>query len=132
MSEDNESPAPEAPPAQEAAPELIKEAADAPRKSEPKRRGRPTGSKDTAPRKKKVVIRSEPIVVHEPPKSDVPPQPPPPPQPPTPEAEEDPPTPRTMLRETSKHLVHLRGLVHQGHKTEVASKYTSRLVPWPL
>jgi hypothetical protein len=133
MSEDIERPEAETPaetPAepQETAPPLLKEAA--PSKSEPKRRGRPAGSKDTAPRKKKVVIKSEPIVPESPPEPEAAKPEAPPPPPPSPE--EDPPSPRTMLRETSKHLVHLRGLVHQSRKTQVASAYTSRLLPWPV
>jgi hypothetical protein len=131
MSEDTERPeadtpaeTPAEPPAepQETAPPLLKEAA--PSKSEPKRRGRPAGSKDTA------LIKSEPIVHESPPEPEAAKPEAPPPPPPSPE--EDPPSPRTMLRETSKHLVHLRGLVHQSRKTQVASAYTSRLLPWPV
>ena len=60
MSEDIERPEAETPAEtaaepQETAPELLKEAAPS-KKSKPKRRGRPAGSKDSAPRKKKIVI----------------------------------------------------------------------------
>ena len=105
----------------------------------PKKKGRPTGSKDAAPRtrRKPVEVRIEPLEA---------PEPPPPPRastprparpeilekeaPPPPEIEE-PPSPRTMLRETSRHLMQLRNIVHQNKKSSMGDAYAQKLVKWP-
>ena len=104
----------------------------------PKRKGRPPGAKDTVKRVRKppVQIRIEPIVPVEPVIERVS-TPRPKAEPkvetkPTVEIEESPPTPRTMLREASRHFVSLRALVHDNKKTEMYSMYTKKLTPWPV
>ena len=124
----------ETPEPQEAPP-----APSAPSAPEPKRgRGRPAGSKDKAPR---VKVRVEPIPQPEPK-----PKPAPatssqqaggnetlaPPvveqRPPSPE----PPSPRTLFRQTSAHLLNLREVMNSQKRASVAEKYTSRLHAWPV
>ena len=122
----------------------------APAAAPPKRgRGRPAGAKDKAPRSTKPRVRVEPI-----------PQPkaapaaqgstssqltPPsteeerggssqltPPvveeRPPSPE----PPSPRTLFRQTSAHLLNLRDVMNRQKRASVAERYTSRLQTWPV
>ena len=94
-------------------------------------KGRPAGSKDKVKRTIKPKVRAEPI---EQPKAPEPPREEPPatiePQPPV-EAPE-PPSPRTLYRETSRHLVHLRGLINTGRRSEVGARYTQKLTQWPV
>ena len=102
----------------------------------PSKRGRPAGSKDRAPRRK---VNVEPIPA--PVEEEEPPTPPPvakpkaaptpqrvarEPKPPSPE----PPSPRTLYRETSAHLVSLRDLMHDQRRAKVADRYTSKLHSW--
>ena len=108
---------------------------------EPKRRGRPAGSKDTVKRTRKppVQIRIEPLeapivnnrmnppeqpkeIVSEP-KEEVKPKPQPPP--------EEPKTPRTLLREVSRLHVSLRAAAHDTRKAENAKKYTEKWITLP-
>jgi len=107
--------------------------------TEPKRgRGRPAGSKDKAPR---VKVREEPIPQPEPKPAPVQSAPAPvqavdlpdksPPvveRPPSPE----PPSPRTLFRQTSAHLVNLREVMNSQKRASTAEKYTSRLHAWPV
>lgn len=114
----------------------------------PKRKGRPVGSKDTVKRTRKppVQVRIEPLEVKPPEQPHVP-TPKPEPEPTrvaepaaasslgcvkkTIEVEEEK-TPRTLLRETSKHLISLRALVHDNRKAEHAKKYCQNWATWPL
>ena len=106
--------------------------------AEPKRgRGRPAGAKDRVPRAKPKV-RVEPIP------TPVPKAPAPAPavdlpsrstpvehveaRPPSPE----PPSPRTLFRQTSAHLLNLRDVMNSQKRASVAEKYTSRLHAWPV
>ena len=108
------------------------------------KRGRPAGSKDRAPRRK-VNVEPIPVPVEEERQQaalDAPPPTPPPvakpkaaptPQrvvresrPPSPE----PPSPRTLYRETSAHLATLRDLMHDQRLAKVADRYTSKLHSW--
>ena len=123
--------------------EAAPQAADAPAEDPPepakRGRGRPAGSKDAAPRKKKITVRVEPIETPPPePKAKAKPAVKPPvekaEEPPQEEQAQEPsppPTPRRLLRETSRHLVHLKGLVTQNRKVDMASKYTQNLMAWP-
>ena len=117
----------EKPPAQEPAPE-------------PKRgRGRPAGSKDRAPRTAQPRVRVEPI----PPKP-APVAPAPAPsqvsqaheRPPSPVVERppspEPPSPRTLFRQTSAHLLNLRDVMNSQKRASTAERYTSRLHAWPV
>ena len=120
----------EEPPAQEPAPE-------------PKRgRGRPAGAKDKAPRTAKPRVRVEPIPQPAAPKPAPKPAPapaqagglpdraPPPVEerPPSPE----PPSPRTLFRETSAHLLSLRDVMNAQKRASAADRYTSKLHAWPV
>jgi hypothetical protein len=117
-------------------PETIVEEPQAPQVPEPKRgRGRPAGAKDKAPRTTKPKVRVEPI-----------PQPkakPAPAQavvtsdvtppvveqrPPSPE----PPSPRTLFRQTSAHLLNLRDVMNSQKRASAAERYTARLHAWPV
>jgi hypothetical protein len=118
-----------------------------------KGRGRPAGSKDQQKRQvKRVAIQVEPIQAPsrastapsrgsmDPSRGSTdPPEPDPAvaepvsgaktaPVPPEPE----PPSPRTLLKMTSRHLIELRGLVNQGRRVETASRYTQKLSSWPV
>ena len=113
------------PPAEPTAPEHIAT------EPEPVKRGkgRPAGSKDKIKRtvKPKVLVK----LIPEPAQPVEPVEPAQPPQPAQPEPPE-PPSPRTLYRETSRHLVHLRGLINNGRTSEVASRYTQKLTQWPV
>ena len=134
--EPQEAPAPEPTPAEPA--------------PEPKRgRGRPAGAKDRAPRVTKPKVRVEPIP-HATPQPKAKPAPaakPPvdeevaesrssssqlaPPveeRPPSPE----PPSPRTLFRQTSAHLLNLRDVMNSHKRADAAQRYTSRLHAWPV
>ena len=107
---------------------------------EPKKKGRPAGAKDRVPRKKKITIVEEPLeVAPEPveaaPKARAKATPKAPPEePPTPLPrhhvsfeEPTPPSPRTMLREASKHILNLRTLADQARRTHLQDIYTKKL-----
>jgi hypothetical protein len=109
---------------------------------QPKPKGRPQGAKDRQPRTRR---RVEPLPEREPPREHARErQPAPAPaRAPTPEpahvperqqaalvAHEEPPSPRTLYRETSQRLVHLRGLLNENRRSEAANRYTSRLSTW--
>ena len=91
----------------------------------PKSMGRPVGAKDSKPRqRKRVEVRVEPIET---------PKPEPQSEPPV-KIEEHvsspPPSPRTLLRETSRHLMTLRGMVHDARRSDLGTKYAQKLSSW--
>ena len=108
---------------------------------EPKKRGRPKGAPDKAPRKKKIVIVEEALQPEEP----EPPAPKPAPKPapmtaakasssteppPSPGMhlhEPEPPSPRTTLREASRHILQLQTLRDVARKSHLSSLYTKGL-----
>jgi hypothetical protein len=123
-----------------------------PQAPEPKRgRGRPAGAKDKAPRTTKPKVRVEPIPQ---PKAKPAPAPVPAPihqsgvpntptqsgvvsdttppvveqRPPSPE----PPSPRTLFRQTSAHLLNLRDVMNSQKRASAAERYTARLHAWPV
>ena len=127
-----ETPSEPAPPAEAPAEPVAEPVAEPPPPAPPaSRRGRPAGAKDKEPRKKKIVV--QPLA---------PPEPPPPAEPaqpaepePVPEMApeiEAPPSPRSLLRETSRHLVHLKSIVNDNRRSTVASTYTQKLCSWPV
>jgi len=105
--------------------------------AEPKKRGRPAGAKDRAPRRKKIAIVEEPLqpepappVAKAPapaapralPRLDVefepaPEEPRPPP----------PPSPRTVLREASRHILELKRLETSARKSHLFDMYSRGL-----
>ena len=110
-----------------------------------KRRGRPAGSKDKAPRKKKIVVVeaevSEPVV---PPEEE--PKPPPKaspktPKPPSkkaassvepepsaqPSEQVEPLSPNTIVREASRHILKLKSISAQARRDHIFQTYTSKL-----
>ena len=112
-----------------------------------KRRGRPAGSKDKAPRKKKIVVVeaevSEPVM---PPEEE--PKPPPKASPKTPkppskraassvEPEEQPSaqpseqveplSPNTVVREASRHILKLKSISAQARRDHIFQTYTAKL-----
>lgn len=105
----------------------------------PKRKGRPAGSKDTVKRTRKpaVHVRIEPLEVKPPEQPRVPtPRPEPEPvtapvaEPKQPVEIEESKSPRTLLRETSRHLMSLRSLVHDNRKADHVKKYTQNWATW--
>ena len=101
-----------------------------------KKAGRPAGSKDKAPRRKKIV--EEPIVQElpkpepvQPPK--VEPQPKaepkaePQPRAPPPSPEPEPLSPRTLMRESARHMLELKRLNESARKSHLQNVYTRRL-----
>ena len=118
-----------------------KKMAPAPMVEEPaepeKKRGRPSGAKDRAPRKKKVTIVEEPLEA-----------PPPPPEPETPKPRtkpapkatpqfdisvephaeiEDPPSPRSVMRSATMIILQLRELTERAKKAHWEEQYTKKL-----
>ena len=102
------------------------------------KRGRPAGSKDKAPRRK---VRVEPIPQEEEPQPTPAAKPkatPPPAPKPARERQQrqpsqersPPPSPRTMYRQTSAHLVTLRDMLREQRRRKVAEKYTQKLHSW--
>ena len=101
-----------------------------------KKRGRPSGAKDRAPRKKKVTIVEEPLEAP-------PPQEPETPKPrtkPAPKATprfdvimephveiEDPPSPRSVMRSAGRSILQLRELTERAKKAHLEDQYTKKL-----
>ena len=114
-----------------------------PAESAAKKRGRPKGAADKAPRapKKKAVVVEEPIHKEpEPPEPEKPPEKPkktraPRPKteavaaPPAPDEarEPDPPSPRTTLRDAAHHILQLQSLRTNARRTHLADAYTRNL-----
>ena len=113
----------------------------------PKRKGRPVGSKDAVQRTRKppVQVRIEPLEAQQEASTEAPPpstrasavaaKQRPRPAPPIvhePEQErEEPVTPRTLLKETARHLIGLRAIVHGSRKVEIANQYVEKWAKWP-
>ena len=98
-------------------------------------RGRPAGAKDRAPRTTKPKVRVEPIPKQVQPEPAAHPMEPvearpPSPEPPPPSPE--PPSPRTLIRQTSAHLLNLRDVMNSQKRTSAAERYTARLHAWPV
>ena len=119
---------------EETAPETAPVVVDTPL-ADAKKKGRPAGAKDKAPRKKKPTIVEEQIVseapapitrsvVEKPVRME---SRPPLPPPSTPEFVEEPPSPRTMMREASRNILQLRTLTDMARKTYLHESYTKRL-----
>ena len=125
------------------------EAPENPVQPEARKRGRPAGSKDRAPRRKiKIEPFPEPVEMTPPsrqqaalaaPATSAPPKAPPkappralPKEVPAPPRERtpSPPTPRTLYRQTSEHLINLRDIMNQQKRTAAAERYTSNLHSW--
>ena len=95
--------------------------------------GRPAGSKHKAPRKKKIVIVAEPIA--KPPPEIEKAEPPPAPVKETlrrevqfeEPAREEPPSPRTILRQSANHMLELKRLNDAARKNHLQNAYTRRL-----
>ena len=102
-----------------------------------KKGGRPAGAKDKAPRKKKVVIVEEPV--SKPPaeieESIHPPKPVKESVKKTtveapqvePEPVREPPSPRSIIRESARHMLDLKRLNESARKTHLQNTYTRRL-----
>jgi hypothetical protein len=105
----------------------------------PKRKGRPAGSKDKAPRRKAPAVRIEPLEVSEPPSNPEPhvdtPRPTPNPTLPVEEPEpiiQEPPDPRKKLRESSLDTIHWSKQVREQKLKQCADMYTKNLIVWPV
>ena len=94
--------------------------------SEEKKKGRPAGAKDKAPRKKKIVIVEEPIHVPVPreprPKAAEPPE-----VPRAPEPQPEPPSPRTIYRAATRHVMHAENQKIDARRTQIQQTYTQKL-----
>ena len=93
-------------------------------KAEPKKTGRPAGAKDKLPRKKKIEIVEEKLASREPAAVEAPVQ-----VQPVQESriEYEPPSPRTTLREASRHILELQRLNISTRKSYLESTYTKGL-----
>ena len=97
-----------------------------PKQPEPKRRGRPEGAKDRAPRKKKAVVIVEedaPQNTPEPEAAAAPVQTPAPPV----QAPEEPDSPRTLIRNAADHILKLKNVTKAARKAQLQDEYTKRL-----
>ncbi len=96
-----------------------------------KKRGRPAGAKDSAPRKKKTTIVVEPLAP--PPQPIAQPSPtvePPKAQPamqPEVAAPASPQSPRTLMRDASRHILQLQRLKEDTRKSYMQNSYTQHL-----
>ena len=97
--------------------------------AQPKRRGRPAGAKDRAPRKSRVVEVDIPDLATPAPVPASAPVPAVAPAPPEPEPE--PLTPRRLYRETAAHLVHLKQMIQSDKRKALAEAYTRKLTTLP-
>ena len=117
-------------------PPAVKPPAPAVETPEPKRRGRPAGSKDTTKRTRKPVqIRVEPLQEKPAePRASTPKHEPIEPRKPAeaPVEIEELKTPRTLMKETSRHLMNLRALVNDNRKDEMGKRYIQKWSKWPL
>ena len=122
----------------ETTPEKVEENAPPPPENveepAPKKRGRPKGASDKAPRKKKITIVETPIV-REPEiesvaqsSQETPAPKAKPPQAPAPELEDPaPPSPRTTMREASKNILQLQTLRDLARRSHLMNAYTKGL-----
>ena len=96
---------------------------------EPKKRGRPAGAKDKAPRKK-IKIVAEPLAPPEEPvpseASEEPAQPSQSSQP-TPEPVPEPPSPRTLHRQAAELILHLNNQRSEARRAQMRDMYTKNL-----
>ena len=92
-----------------------------------KKKGRPPGSADVAPRSRRPNIRIEPVRIDSPrPEKEVAPvvaDPIPPPEPQT---------PRSALRDAHAHVLNLRNEYKNSRQTAMATAYSSKLCQWVL
>ena len=101
----------------------------------PKKMGRPAGAKDQAPRKKKITIVEERLAIPEPPPQPERAEPPKmvpsqkqiasPPRPMV--VAYEPPSPRTILREATHHILELKRLESSTRKTNLSEIYSRGL-----
>ena len=99
-----------------------------PKQPEPKRRGRPEGAKDRAPRKKKVVtiVEEEDAPKQNTPEPEAAAAPVQTPAPPV-QAPEEPDTPRTLIRNAADHILKLKNVTKAARKAQLQDEYTKRL-----
>ena len=91
-----------------------------------KKKGRPPGSTDVAPRSRRPNIRIEPVCIDSPPPKEVAPvvaDPSPPPEPAT---------PRSALRAAHAHVLELRNEYKNSRQSAMATAYSSKLCQWVL
>ena len=109
-------------------PEQAEEPALEPAQPEPKKRGRPAGAKDKAPRKK-IKIVAQPLA---PPEEDLSEEPEQPSQPsqssqPAPEPVPQPPSPRTLHRQAAELILHLNNQRSEARRAQMRDMYTKNL-----
>ena len=94
---------------------------------EPKKRGRPAGAKDRAPRKK-IKIVAEPLAPPEEPEPSEPSQPSQPSQlEQAPEPMPEPPRPRTLHRQAAELILHLNNQRSEARRAQMRDMYTKNL-----
>jgi hypothetical protein len=98
-----------------------------PKQPEPKRRGRPEGAKDRAPRKKKAVVVEEDIPQNTPEPEAAAPVQTPAPQVQTPPVQTEPDSPRTLIRDAAEHILKLKNVTKMARKAHLQETYTKRL-----
>jgi hypothetical protein len=94
---------------------------------EPKKRGRPAGAKDKAPRKK-IKIVAEPLAPpEEPVPSEASEEPAQPSQSSAPEPVPEPPSPRTLHRQAAELILHLNNQRSEARRAQMRDMYTKNL-----
>ena len=99
---------------------------------EPKKRGRPAGAKDRAPRKKTIKIVEEPIAQPEEPREEPPQEPAQPSQPsqpsqPQPVQAPEPPSPRTLHRQAAELILHMNNQRNEARRANLRDMYTKNV-----
>ena len=110
---------------EESEPVASEPVAPEPAQPEPKKRGRPPGAKDRAPRRK-IKIVAEPLAPPEEPEPSEPSQPSQPSQlehEPVPE----PPSPRTLHRQAAELILHLNNQRSEARRAQMRDMYTKNL-----
>ena len=118
--------------------QAVPEATEPSIEAQPKRRGRPAGAKDRAPRKSRVIdvdipdtSAPAPAPAPVPAPATAPAAAPAPAPAPVPEPEPEPLTPRRLYRETAAHLVHLKQMIQSDKRKTIAKAYTNKLITLP-
>ena len=113
----------------ENAPENVENEPEEPVQAEPqpKKRGRPAGAKDRAPRRK-IKIVAEPLAPPEEPEPSEPSQPSQPSQlEQAPEPVPEPPSPRTLHRQAAELILHLNNQRSEARRAQMRDMYTKNL-----
>lgn len=121
-------------------PVLISDQSSMPPPPVPKKKGRPAGSQDKAPRKKPLVkVRIEPImreaVITEPIATEPAPKVTPPPEHHSeivPEIHEEPPSPMSLYKRFTRDAIHMRNFMKEQQREKAGETYVNKLHMMPV